>query len=155
MNLFILSSNSERTNWWDASFVYGNNAAMVEEARTKVGGKMITGKNPHAMAERKDGTYIAGDNKNSWVGVALLQDLFIREHNWIADQIAAEAAKEGKVMSDQELFVSTASSFLDSLLVLILTIFSSLILQLCRINLVLLLLHLLQRSIQSTGLLNF
>ena len=68
---------------------------------------MVVGENPHSMAERKDGTYKAGDNKNSWVGVALLQDLFIREHNWVADQIAAEAAKEGKVMSDQELFVST------------------------------------------------
>ena len=71
---------------------------------------MVTSPIPHAMAERRDGTYIAGDNKNSWVGVALLQELFIKEHNWIADQIAAEAAKEGKVMSDQELFVSTYNS---------------------------------------------
>ena len=70
---------------------------------------MVTSPIPHALAERKDGTYIAGDNKNSWVGVALLQDLFIREHNWVADQIAAEASKEGKVMSDQELFVSNIS----------------------------------------------
>lgn len=97
-------SNSERTNWWDASFVYGNNSAQVEAARTKEGGKMVTSTIPHAMAEREDGTYIAGDNKNSWVGVALLQDLFIKEHNWVAEQIAAEASKEGKDMTDQELF---------------------------------------------------
>lgn len=68
---------------------------------------MITSDTPCALAERKDGTYIAGDNKNSWVGVALLQDLFIREHNWVADQIADEAKKEGTVMTDQEIFVST------------------------------------------------
>lgn len=97
-------SNSERTNWWDASFVYGNNTEMLEDARTKQGGKMVTSPIPHALAERRDGTYIAGDNKNSWVGVTLLQEIFIKEHNWIADQIAAEAEKEGKTMTDQELF---------------------------------------------------
>lgn len=100
----VLYSNSERTQWWDASFVYGNNSTQLNGARTKAGGKMITSDTPCALAERKDGTYIAGDNKNSWVGVALLQDLFIREHNWVADQIADEAKKEGTVMTDQELF---------------------------------------------------
>lgn len=86
--------------------MYGNNSTQLNAARTKVGGKMVVSDIPHAMAERRDGTYIAGDNKNSWVGVALLQDLFIREHNWVAEQIAAEASKNGKAMSDDELFVS-------------------------------------------------
>lgn len=66
---------------------------------------MVTSDIPHALAEDKDGVYFAGDNKNSWVGVALLQDLFIREHNYICDQIAAEAKEEGKEMTDEELFV--------------------------------------------------
>lgn len=66
---------------------------------------MVTSDTPHALAEDRDGTYLAGDNKNSWVGVALLQDLFIREHNYICDEIAAEAKAEGKEMTDEELFV--------------------------------------------------
>ncbi len=97
--------SSARTNWWDASFVYGNNSDQLDRARTRKGGKIVTSDIPHALAEDKDGTYLAGDNKNSWVGVALLQDLFIREHNWICDQIAAEAKDEGKEMTDEEIFV--------------------------------------------------
>lgn len=93
---------SERTNWWDASFVYGNNTSQLSEARTGKGGKMVTSDIPCALAERNDGTYIAGDNKNSWVGVALLQDIFIREHNWLTDKMAEENPK----MTDQELFAA-------------------------------------------------
>ena len=75
---------------------------------------MVESPIPHAMAENRDGTYKAGDNKNSWAGVSLIQDLFIREHNWIAEQIAAEASKEGKSIPDQELFVSCGIPFLFS-----------------------------------------
>jgi len=92
--------DSERTNWWDASFVYGNNKEELDGARTKAGGKMVVGKNKCTLAERDDGTYLAGDNKNSWVGVTLLQDLFIREHNYVADKLA----EEDPTMTDQEIF---------------------------------------------------
>lgn len=90
---------SERTNWWDASFVYGNNKQQLDKAK-RPGGKLVIGDNPCALAENKDGTYIAGDNKNSWVGVALLQDLFIREHNWVANKIKEENPK----LTDDEIF---------------------------------------------------
>ena len=95
-------SLSERTNWWDGSFVYGNDKDQLDEARTKVDGKMIESDTPCLLAERKDGTYLAGDNKNSWVGVALLQDLFIREHNFVAEELK----KEDPNLTDQEIFVS-------------------------------------------------
>jgi hypothetical protein len=72
---------------------------------------MVTSDIPHALAEDKDGFYFAGDNKNSWVGVALLQDLFIREHNYICDNIAAEAKEEGKEMTDEEIFVRTTNLY--------------------------------------------
>ena len=45
---------------------------------------------PHLLPQNKDGSWVMGDNKNSWIGVALLQELFVKEHNWIADQIAKE-----------------------------------------------------------------
>lgn len=73
---------------------------------------MVTSEIPCALAERNDGTYIAGDNKNSWVGVALLQDIFIREHNWLTDKMAEENPK----MTDQELFVSFILSYFCRLL---------------------------------------
>jgi alpha-dioxygenase len=97
---YYLVSYSERSNWWDAGFVYGNNKAQVDKARTFKGGKVILSDIPHQLKENADGTYVTGDNKNSWVGVALLQDIFLKEHNWVADQIA----KENPSFDDQELF---------------------------------------------------
>merc|ERR1712038_899359 len=55
---------------------------------------------PHLLPENKDGTYVLGDNQNSWIGVALLQEIFLKEHNWIADQMASKYPD----MSDQKLF---------------------------------------------------
>ena len=105
---------SERTQWWDASFVYGNNSTQNDRARTFKDGKMKTSETPHLLAEASDGTYLAGDNKNSWSGVALLQDLFIKEHNWVCDQVAAEAKEEGREMTDEEIYVSQSLFVLPS-----------------------------------------
>ncbi len=95
-------SFSERSQWWDASFVYGQDADAVNKARTFIGGKMKVNSEgiPCLLPENKDGTYALGDNKNSWIGVALLQEIFLKEHNWIADKMA----KEYKDMTDQQLF---------------------------------------------------
>ena len=97
----FLFTTSERSNWWDAGFVYGKNSTQLNGARTKVDGKVLVSDIPCALAERDDGTYLAGDNKNSWVGVALLQDLFLKEHNWIAQKIKEEEPN----LKDQEIFV--------------------------------------------------
>lgn len=35
-----------------------------------------------------DGTNLVGDAMNSWVGVTVLQEIFVREHNMICDAIA-------------------------------------------------------------------
>merc|ERR1712038_1820558 len=81
--------NSRRTQWWDASFVYGNNSAQLKEARTFVGGKLKTNPDrPDTLPQRGDSTNVVGDQKNSWVGVALLQEIFLKEHNYVADEIA-------------------------------------------------------------------
>ncbi len=55
---------------------------------------------PAKLPENKDGTYVLGDNKNSWIGVALLQEIFLKEHNWLADKMA----KEYPDMNDQQIF---------------------------------------------------
>merc|ERR1712165_181994 len=93
--------NSRRTQWWDASFVYGNNAAQLKEARTFVGGKLKTNPDrPDTLPQRCDSTNVVGDQKNSWVGVALLQEIFLKEHNYVADEIA----KRYPSKTDEEIF---------------------------------------------------
>lgn len=94
---------SERSQWWDASFVYGQDEDEVNKARTFKGGAMYASSTPHVLPENKDGSYVLGDNKNSWVGVTLLQDVFLKEHNWIANKMA----KEYPDMSDQQIFDAT------------------------------------------------
>mmetsp|Transcript_16168 Transcript_16168/g.34943 ORF Transcript_16168/g.34943 Transcript_16168/m.34943 type:complete len:655 (+) Transcript_16168:228-2192(+) len=91
---------SARTQWWDASFLYGNNDDELERARTKSGGKMKTNQVDHILPEDKTGLYTTGDNQNSWVGVTVLQELFVKEHNYIADQMS----KANPEMTDEDLF---------------------------------------------------
>uniref|UniRef100_A0A7S2HGR1 Uncharacterized protein n=1 Tax=Helicotheca tamesis TaxID=374047 RepID=A0A7S2HGR1_9STRA len=96
--------NSRRTMWWDASFAYGNNTEQVKEARTFQGGQLKTNPTlPDTLPQRPDSTNVVGDHKNSWIGVSLLQELFLKEHNYIAGKIA----KRNPKMSDEELFQAT------------------------------------------------
>lgn len=76
-----------RTHWWDASFVYGQDNLAVSRARTFKGGRMHVSNIPGALPRDDDGLTIVGDSKNGWLGVALLQDIFLREHNTVADLI--------------------------------------------------------------------
>jgi len=55
---------------------------------------------PNTIASREDGTYEVGDNKNSWVGIELLKELFLKEHNYICDQLAQRYPH----LTDDELF---------------------------------------------------
>ncbi|CAN0606112.1 unnamed protein product, partial [Ectocarpus sp. 12 AP-2014] len=77
-----------RTHWWDVSFVYGSDEETHRRTRTFEGGKILAGSDG-VMDHTPEGNITSGDNKNSWVGVSLLQALFSMEHNAIADEIAA------------------------------------------------------------------
>lgn len=93
--------NSERTNWWDASFVYGQNAEQVKNTRAFVGGKLkVNEETPDTLPNRPDGTDLTGDQSNSWVGVSILQTIFLHEHNYCAEQIA----KENPNLTDDEIY---------------------------------------------------
>lgn len=76
-----------RTHWWDASFVYGQTDEAVDRARTYKGGRLHVGDIPGALPRDEEGRVTVGDPKNGWLGVALLQDIFLREHNAVADAI--------------------------------------------------------------------
>lgn len=63
---------NRRTHWWDVSFVYGSDPETVRRTRTHQGGKIHAGRDG-IMGHNADGTISTGDNKNSWIGVSLLQ----------------------------------------------------------------------------------
>jgi Animal haem peroxidase len=94
-----------RTHWWDASFLYGQGEVAVRRARTMRDGKLHQGNATGILPVAEDGTPLVGDPKNGWIGVSLLQDLFLREHNLVAETLAREHPEMAG--DDEKLFNTT------------------------------------------------
>ena len=88
------------SHWWDGSQIYGSEPAMTSALREGEGGRLRLdpdGQLPRDLDAKLDLTGVAG---NFWLGLALLHTLFAREHNAIADRLAAEHPE----WTDDELF---------------------------------------------------
>ena len=88
------------SHWWDGSQIYGSEPAVSAALREGEGGRLRLdpdGQLPRDLDDKLDLTGVAG---NFWLGLALLHTLFTREHNAIADRLAAEHPD----WSDDELF---------------------------------------------------
>lgn len=93
---------NELTAYLDASMVYGSDETRALALRTMSGGKLKTSVGnlmplntmglPNGTGGHPDPTqfYVAGDMRaNEQVGLTAIHTLFVREHNRLADQIAA------------------------------------------------------------------
>ena len=107
--------DSFRTHWWDASWLYGQSRASVSKTRSYIHGKVRlseTHPNTKAGSRSESGTYYntTGDNMNSWLGLSLLQELFLKEHNVVADAIAKNhpelAGDDDKIFGMTRLVIS-------------------------------------------------
>jgi Animal haem peroxidase len=85
------------THWWDGSQLYGSNADAQKRVRSGEDGKLLVGADGMLPTE-----LVAQASKETgfWVGLALLQTLFVLEHNAICDRLRAEYPS----WSDDELF---------------------------------------------------
>ncbi|KAL3693413.1 hypothetical protein R1sor_007064 [Riccia sorocarpa] len=88
-----------RSSWWDASMIYGTNEETRASVRTFVDGKLKIYKDDLLIVD-EDGIPLIGDPRNPWMGVAVLQALFVSEHNLIADNLKAAYPK----LDDQALY---------------------------------------------------
>ncbi|KAJ4847375.1 Alpha-dioxygenase 1 [Turnera subulata] len=88
-----------RTPWWDGSAIYGSNEGRLQQVRTFKDGKLKISKDG-LLLQDKDGIALAGDVRNSWAGVSVLQALFIKEHNAVCDALKEEYPDLG----DEELY---------------------------------------------------
>ncbi|MEV8531434.1 peroxidase family protein [Streptomyces sp. NPDC051211] len=89
---------NEKSHWWDASQLYGDDLAAQRELRAGEGGKLRTPRNGALFSDdpERDPANIPG----FWVGLALMHTLFILEHNAICDRLHDEYP----AWSDEELF---------------------------------------------------
>lgn len=78
-----------QTHWWDVSQIYGLTKAQQEFVRSGEDGKLrfnSDGMLPHPTDPENNPTMIPG----FWLGLAMMQTLFSREHNAICDRLRSE-----------------------------------------------------------------
>jgi hypothetical protein len=75
------------SHWWDASQVYGTTAEIAAALRTGEGGKVRVDQDGLPPADVDPLMDLSDVPGNSWVGLAVLHGLFMREHNAICDRL--------------------------------------------------------------------
>jgi hypothetical protein len=91
---------NEITAWIDGSTIYGSDQATADRLRSFVGGRLLIG-DDNLPPTDEAGYFLAGDVRaNENVELTSLHALFIREHNWWADEIA----RQNPSLSDEEIF---------------------------------------------------
>lgn len=89
------------TAWIDASMVYGSDAETAAKLRTFSGGHLKTGDGNLLPTDPDSGAVMAGDIRAAEnPELTAMQVLFVREHNRIADEIAAENSG----LTDEEIY---------------------------------------------------
>lgn len=78
------------THWWDASQIYGYDAATCASLRSGVGGKLAMDAQNLLPLDPVSGIDRTGFTDNWWAGLSMLHTLFAREHNHICDLLARE-----------------------------------------------------------------
>ncbi|MEU5048910.1 peroxidase family protein [Streptomyces sp. NPDC021096] len=89
---------NEKSHWWDASQLYGNDLAEQRLLRTGEGGRLKVPRNGSLFPDNpeQDPANIPG----FWLGLAMMHILFILEHNAICDRLRVDYPQ----WSDEELF---------------------------------------------------
>ena len=78
------------THWWDASQVYGSTEARIRQMRSDPEGNLLAGgllyldRDGLLGLDGREGVELAGFNESWWLGLSLMTNLFVREHNAIA-----------------------------------------------------------------------
>jgi hypothetical protein len=89
------SYRNRETHWWDGSQIYGSSDERMRLVRSDPNGNLLPDGKLYLDergllgmdATNKDNVELAGVNGNWWVGLSLVTNLFVREHNAIASHL--------------------------------------------------------------------
>ena len=95
------------THWWDGSQLYGNSLEEQQFLRSHVGGKLIltNGFPPVPTDPTRNPTLIPG----FWLGIGMMESLFVQEHNAICDMLAESHPEFDEEMLFQRARLITAA----------------------------------------------
>jgi tetratricopeptide (TPR) repeat protein len=77
---------NEVTHWWDGSQIYGSDLRTQKRLRSFSDGKLRLADTGTLPVDKK-GLEEVGFQRNWWVGLAMLHNLFVKEHNAICDHL--------------------------------------------------------------------
>ena len=77
---------NEVTHWWDGSQIYGSDQDTQDRLRSGVNGRLDLNDDGTLPLDSK-GVEDSGMVRNWWVGLAMMHNLFAREHNAICDHL--------------------------------------------------------------------
>jgi len=86
-----------QSHWWDGSQIYGSDKDTQEKVRSGEDGKLLV--SPDGLPP-KELISQASEEPGFWIGLALMQTIFMLEHNAICDRLRAEYSS----WSDYDLF---------------------------------------------------
>lgn len=84
------------THWWDASQVYGSDETRVAQMRSDPAGNLLPDGHlyldEHGLLglDGREGVELAGFNESWWLGLSIMTNLFVREHNAIAKHLRVD-----------------------------------------------------------------
>ncbi len=78
---------NEVTHWWDASQIYGSDAATASALREHVGGRLQL-QQGQLPIDPTTGMEKVGFNGAWWIGLSFLHTLFVREHNAVCHMLS-------------------------------------------------------------------
>ena len=92
------------THWWDASELYGSDAAKMASLREGPKLQLIDGYLPRDLSNKE----VTGFNENWWLGLSMLHTLFAREHNVVCQELRAhyKAWSDDRVFDTARLIIS-------------------------------------------------
>jgi len=77
------------SHWWDGSQIYGSSTPGADRLRERRGGRLEL--DVHGLIPvEANGLERTGLTANWWIGLSLMHNLFVKEHNAICDHLARE-----------------------------------------------------------------